>query len=131
MFDKEFFHKMNFTQEQIQMFLNSAKQSLKIAKQSTFNEVKFKFAYEALIKAGIALFASKGYKIRSKMGHHIKILETMSKIIKDDDIEIVGNIMRNKRNNDLYTGGVVVSQKECIEYLDFVDKVFRKIEKLL
>lgn len=41
----------------------------------------------------------------------------MGKILKDDSVIDVGNVMRSKRNVDLYAGGVEVTEKECIEYI--------------
>jgi hypothetical protein len=39
--------------------------------------------------------------------------------------------MRSKRNEDFYGGGVLISEKESIDYNLFVEKVFVKIKKIL
>jgi hypothetical protein len=41
------------------------------------------------------------------------------------------NIMRSKRNLDFYAGGIEFTQKECREYINFVEEVLTKLEKLL
>ena len=89
-------------------------------------DVVFKFGYDALLKLGIALIAQKGYKIRSKAGHHIKILEKLSQLLQDEDIVILGNKMRQERNINLYDGGFFVGEKDSHEYLEFIKSIFKK-----
>lgn len=73
----------------------------------------------------------KGLKVRSVSGHHIKILELMSQILKDDTIYDIGNAMRMKRNFDLYGGGIFVSEKESIDYYKFTEKLVEKVKDKL
>lgn len=95
-------------------------------------EVKFNYSYTALLKSGIALIGLvKGLKVRSVPGHHIKIFEQMSKILNDENIFIIGNSMRMKRNTDLYEGGIIISKKESDDYYDFVEKIIIKIKKII
>ena len=101
----------------------------KIAQSSDISDVIFKFSYDALIKLGIALIAKKGHKIRSTAGHHIKILEKLSQILKEEDILVLGNKMRQERNVNLYDGGCFIGEKDSIEYLKFVKSVFKKANK--
>ena len=56
-------------------------------------------------------------------GHHIKIIEKMAQILGDDSIADMGNIMRSKRNLDLYAGGVEITEKECKEYIKFAERI--------
>jgi len=88
-------------------------------------------SYDALIKIGITLIAFYGYRVKSRSGHHIKILEKVSQILNDKNIEIIGDIMRKKRNLDLYEGGIIISQKETRDYLNFVREIIKKAEKVL
>ena len=39
--------------------------------------------------------------------------------------------MRSKRNLDFYAGGIEVTHKECKEYINFIEKVFVKLKRLL
>lgn len=43
----------------------------------------------------------------------------------------VGNIMRTKRNLDLYAGGIEVTEKECREYITFIENLFLQVKKLI
>jgi hypothetical protein len=75
---------------------------------------------------GIALIAKRGYKIRSKTGHHVKILEKLSQILKEEGVLVLGNKMRQERNANLYDGGILVGEKDSFEYLEFVKGIFKK-----
>jgi len=125
-FENQYFQKLTFTEEQIEQFSKSALHDLKIAEESDIPDVVFKFSYDALIKLGIVFIAKKGYKIRSATGHHVKILEKLRELLKDDDILVLGNKMRQERNANLYDGGFFVGDKDSREYLDFVKNVFKK-----
>ncbi|MBU0570518.1 MAG: hypothetical protein KJ995_03960 [Candidatus Omnitrophica bacterium] len=125
-FESQHFQKLTFQEKQISQFLLSARHDLKIAKESDVPDVVFKFSYDALIKLGIMLIARKGYKVRSKAGHHIKILEKLSQLLKDEDILVLGNKMRQERNVNLYDGGFFVGEKDSLEYFEFVKSTFKK-----
>ena len=125
-FESKHFQKLSFQKVQIKQFLLSAQHDLKIADESKVPDVVFKFSYDALLKLGIALIAKKGYKTRSTAGHHIKILEKLSQLLKDEDIVVLGNKMRQERNANLYDGGYFVAEKDSFEYLEFVKSIFKK-----
>jgi len=125
-FESQHFQKLTFQQKQIDQFLLSARHDLKIAEESDVPDVIFKFGYDALIKLGIALIAKKGNKVRSTAGHHVKILEKLSQLLKDEDILVLGNKMRQERNVSLYDGGCFVGEKDSLEYLEFVKSTFKK-----
>ncbi|MCM8823265.1 MAG: hypothetical protein NC822_01155 [Candidatus Omnitrophica bacterium] len=132
MSEERFFKKMKFTDEEIKGYLKNALKDLKIAKGQNIAEVKFNYAYTALLKSGIAIIAGvKNLKARTMPGHHIKILEMMSKILNDDSIFEVGNAMRMKRNIDLYGEGIMITHKESQDYYNFVEKVIDKVKKIL
>ena len=126
-FESAYFQKLTFTKEQIKQFAQSALHDLKIAESTDIPDVIFKFSYDALIKLGITLVAGEGYKVRSATGHHVKIIEKLSQLLKDDDILILANKMRQERNKNLYDGGYFVSDKDSREYLAFVKSVFKKV----
>jgi len=127
-FDPKYFQKFRFGPNQADKYLKAAWRDLKISRQSNVAEVQFQFSYNALIKLGIAVISNFGYKIRSKSGHHMKILEKTALILNEKDIYSIGNRMRKKRNTDLYDGGIMISKKETGEYLDWVAEVFKKAE---
>ena len=125
-FESQHFQKLAFEEKQIEQFLLSAKHDLEIAERTDITDVMFKFSYDALIKLGIALIAKKGYKVRSKAGHHVKILEKLSQLLQYEDIPVLGNKMRQERNTNLYDGGFFVGEKDSLEYLEFVRNTFKK-----
>ena len=93
--------------------------------------MSIKFAYDALIKVGIALIAKQGYKVRSQPGHHVKIIEKLSEILKDEDIDIMGNTMRQSRNKDFYDGGTIITETQARQYVDFAAEVIEKARQYL
>lgn len=130
-FEKEYFGKFKFTKDQIHRYFQNALRDLEIARKDSFAEVRFSYAYQALIKAGIALLAKEGVKVRSVPGHHIKILVKMSELLKDEDIMTIGNAIRMKRNIDFYEGGETITEKEAMDYLEFVEKAVAALRKIL
>jgi len=125
----KFFTDFSFTPEQVQKNLQNAKRDLGIVREDTILDVKFTYAYTALIKSGIALLSHYKLKVRSIPGHHIKLIEKLTEILGDQAISDLGNAMRQKRNVDLYAGGTDITAKECAEYLDFVEGVFLKVSE--
>lgn len=130
-FNQRFFQKKKFNKETISRYFKNSLKDYKIAQKYKEPEIIFKFSYDCLIKIGICLIASQGFRVKSRQGHHIKILEKISEILGDEEILIIGDAMRKKRNSDLYGNGVIVSQKEVSDYLNFIKKVFKKSEEYL
>lgn len=131
-FETAYFTKYNFSKEQIDKYFRNALKDLEIAEENNRPEVKFSYSYSAFIKGGITLLAKAGnVKVRSIPGHHVKIIEKMSRILNNDLIENIGNAMRSKRNEDFYGGGVLVSEKEGIDYYRFVENILKEIKEML
>ncbi len=130
-FEESTFIRFSFTQQQIKKNLASALRDYDIAKKDSIPEVKFTYSYNALIKAGIALLSYYQVRVRSVQGHHVKILEKMAEILKDEAVTDIGNVMRSKRNIDLYGGGVEITEKECREYIIFVGRVLKRIKNII
>ena len=130
-FDDKYFAKFKFTKEQIDKNLKNALRDLYIAKKDEFLDVKFNYTYTALLKASITLICFNGRKVKSVPGHHVKIIEQLADLLVDDGISALGNLMRSKRNSDLYDGGVEVTIKECREYIHFVEAVVDKVKHLV
>jgi hypothetical protein len=129
-FDGQYFRKFDFKPEDTKRHLDSALHDLQIAQKDKIPEVKFTYSYQTLIKIGITLLAHLGkVKVRSKPGHHVKILEKMGDLLGDDDVVTIGNAMRMNHNTDLYGGGEIVGEKEAADYLKFVLKVVEKAKK--
>ncbi|MEK7089736.1 MAG: hypothetical protein AAB920_02875 [Patescibacteria group bacterium] len=123
------FEKQEFTKEQVITLFRSAERSLAIAKRNTETEVEFTFAYNALIKIAIAVCALNGVRVKSQQGHHIELLRKLSEFLKDDDVELIGNEMRMKRNWGFYDGDIIVSDKEAKEYLNWMTSILERANK--
>lgn len=108
-FEDKYFTGFSFTKEQIAKNLKNAFKDLSIAERDKISEVKFNYAYTALIKAGIALLSYYKVKVKSVLGHHIKIIEKLAEALNDDSIADMANLMRSKRNLDFYSGGIEVT----------------------
>ena len=130
-FEDAYFTEFKFTEAQIKKNIENALKDFGIAKKDTILDVKFNYAYTAFIKAGIALLSSYHAKIKSMPGHHVKIIEKTAEILKDDGILSIGNAMRSRRNIDFYAGGAEVTEKECYEYIKFVESVINKVKNFL
>jgi len=126
-FDKNFFGEQKFTDAELVKYRKSAKRDLDIALSSHEPEVVFHFAYMALIKIGIYHLAKEGYRVKSRVGHHQKIIESLSRILDSEDIGIIGDKMRKDRNLDLYSGDALHSLEEIKEYLRFIEALCVKL----
>lgn len=126
-FEIDYFQSFIFNENQLKKYLEAAKHNLDIAEKTEIPEVIFDFSYQALIQFGIAVIAQKGYKVRSIPGHHVKILEKMSLIIENNDIDFFGNKMRRLRNKGLYDGVVnLISLKDAQDLYQFVKNILDK-----
>lgn len=123
--------KFSFTERQISQYYRSALKDFKIARGLDIPEVIFKFSYDALLKLSIAVCAYNGLRVKSRQGHHVELINKLSKLFGDEEIEIIGNEIRAKRNKDLYGGGVIISAKEAAEFLKWTGKIFEKAEYYL
>jgi len=130
-FDTKFFQKKKFDKRTILKYFRNAIEDFRIAFNDNRPAVIFNFSYSALIKIGITFLAVQGYRIKSRKGHHIKILEKLSEILDDKDIEIIGDKMRKKRNLDLYEGGIIIELREAKQYLNFVEETLNKAREYL
>ena len=116
----------------IRRYVESAQRDFEIAQKDKFLEVRFSYAYQALLKTGMAIIAFKGgVRIRSVPGHHVKILVHLSRLLNDQDILTTGNAMRMKRNKDLYSGGEYLAKKEVEDYVQFVGSVVHRVQKMM
>ncbi|MFH1259342.1 MAG: hypothetical protein ABII74_05990 [Elusimicrobiota bacterium] len=127
-FDKNFFTIQKFTSSELEKIKMSVKRNLELAGSSNEPEIIFQFSYMALIKIGIYYIAKEGYRVKSQPGHHIKIIESLSKILGSKDILIFGDKMRKDRNLDLYSGDNVIESEETKEYLKLIESIFQKME---
>lgn len=124
-FDKNFFSKQAFTPEQLLKFKTSAERDLFLSKENAHPEIKFHFAYMALIKIGIYLIAQSGYRVKSRPGHHQIIIEALGQLLGSKEAVVIGDKMRRSRNMDLYDAEGHYSPEEIKEYSGFIEKLLR------
>lgn len=115
----------------MQRYFKSALKDFRIASQSKVPEVTFRFCYDALLKTAIAVCAQSGLRVKAQKGHHYELINKLAEFLKDQDINVIGNEMRSKRNWDLYSGGIAISRKEAAEYIGWLRIIFRRAEKYL
>ncbi len=125
------FEKQKFTERQIRKYFNSALRDFKIAISSEVPEVIFKFCYDSLLKIAITVCAKNDLRVKSRVGHHIKLLQKLSDYLDNENIFIMGNEMRKKRNFDLYSGGTLISEKEALDYKNRLKKIAAQAEDYL
>jgi uncharacterized protein (UPF0332 family) len=130
-FDYRHFEKFDFTIEQVRKYLINSTKDLSIAKKVDIPDVKFNYAYSSFLKAGIALLSFHRMRAKSVPGHQVKIIQMMSRFLKDDAIEDMGNLMRAKRNTALYGEGIEVTDVECRSYIEFAEEVSRKVKGVI
>jgi len=90
-FEENYFQKLSFTHQQLKQYFQIAVDDLAIANNHKEVAVIFRFSYDAFIKLGIALIGKRGFKVRSVVGHHVKIIEKLSQLLGNKDIEVYGN----------------------------------------
>jgi hypothetical protein len=61
-FKNQFFENHGFSQGNIRKFFENAEHDLAVVKESGNLSVIFTFSYNALLKLGIAVISSKGYR---------------------------------------------------------------------
>jgi len=125
------FEKFVFSSEQVEKYYQSALRDFKISSRAEECEVNFRFCYDALLKLAIAVCAKNNLRIKSRQGHHVKLIDELAEILKNDDIKIIGQEMRAKRNWDLYGGGIIISKKEAGEYLKWTANIFKQADDYL
>lgn len=123
------FEPLNFSCEQIERFYQAARHDLKIAANSQESDVIFTFCYNGLIKLAIAICAKHGLRVKSRQGHHVELIRKLAENFNNNEIEAIGNEMRQKRNRDLYEGGILISEKQAKEYLKWVRDIFSLADK--
>jgi hypothetical protein len=124
------FEEFIFTAEQLKKYYESAMRDFNTAKKGSA-DVSFVFCYNCLLKMAIVVCAKNNLRVKARRGHHIALIEKMSLLLKDQEIEIIAQEMRTKRNRDLYDGGIIISNKDAEMYLKFSADLAETVEKYL
>lgn len=130
-FEARYFQRFRYTADQIGAYLDSATRDLAVARNSPIPEVIFRFTYDALVKLAIYVVSHHGFKVRSIPGHHVKLLEKLGDELDDEEVALIADEMRRKRNLDLYQAAAVVTSKDAQNYFEFVETVFGRVREKL
>ena len=103
----------------IMRLLNSADRNIQDAHvNQVSDENRFDAAYKAIMQIANAALQANGYRtLTSKPGHHITMIQSLSKTIDlDSDTIIVLDTLRKQRNATDYSGHIVPesAMKECL-----------------
>jgi hypothetical protein len=124
------FVEFDFSEKQIIEYFAAAQRDLRLA-DADAPEVRFFFAYNCLLKLAQAVCARHHLRVKSRVGHHISLLEKAAALLEDKEMNKVIQAMRDKRNRDLYDGGVIITKKEAEFYYDFIKNLSEKIDRHL
>jgi len=126
------FEKFTFSFKQIENYYRAASRDFNMLRKGKYEpEIIFFFSYNVVIKISIAVCAKKGLRIKSKTGHHIALISKLGEILNDEEVVATAGRMRMKRNKDLYSGGLPISQKEADFYFNFCKDLLKKAEGFL
>jgi len=123
------FEKFNFTPKQVERYYKSALRDYYIARKSDVPEVMFRFCYDALIKLAITLCVSQNLRVKSRTGHYIELIKKLSEYLNNEEINLIVNEMRMKRNRDLYGEGILISLETAKGYIEWAKEVFKTAER--
>ncbi len=126
--DKNFFSTQTFTADELVKLRRSAAKYLEISRKNSEPEVKFHFTYMALIKIGIYLIASEGYRVKSRPGHHQMIIEELGELLKNGDVVLIGDKMRRSRNMDFYSADGMITETEAEKDFEFVERIYKSLK---
>lgn len=121
---------------QIERFLQSAdKKIISAQKILEFDdEAALQQAYEAMLRAAMALMFSHGVRPRSQLGHHIAIIEFVREHLdkEHEGLLSVFDHLRRKRNTALYDDTGFISHRDAEDAVktaqNFVDVVKKHID---
>lgn len=111
--------------------LKTAKRNLEEDRECAFN-----YAYNAMLRSGLALMFSEGFRpdIKDK---HLTVVRFAGSILGDEFKKIINDydFMRKKRNRFIYEPDIPCSTKEAKDALktaeEFVDKIYKLIREKL
>lgn len=115
---------------QIRQTFAKAIQSQKSAGKllATDPEGAFTMAYEAMLKASLALMFSCGFRPRVKLGHHKTLINFSSYVLGENFLKMAATYdkMRDKRNKVIYDTSMV-SETEAKHAVDFSKRYLKAV----
>lgn len=123
---------VNFVQ--INRYLTSAQQRVANARKviRIDEQTGFQMAYDAMLRASLALLLSVGRRPRSTIGHHKSIIEEVGAIMGKPSFRSMMryfDMMRRKRNEALYEPLSTITEKEAREAIETAQTFLVMIRK--
>jgi uncharacterized protein (UPF0332 family) len=103
--------------------LQTAKRNLEADQECTFN-----YAYNGMLRSGLALMFSEGFRPEIK-DKHLTIIRFASSVLGDEFKQLINDydFMRKKRNRFIYEPDIPCSSKEAHDALKTAEEFVRKI----
>lgn len=107
--------------------LKTAKRNLTLDEECAYN-----YAYNALLRSGLALMFSKGFRPEIK-NKHLTIVTFAGSVLGDEFKTLINDydFMRKKRNRFIYEPDIPCSQKEAIDAIKTAEEFVEKITELI
>jgi uncharacterized protein (UPF0332 family) len=116
--------------KQVRQFLADAQKKTVVARKNLAidEETAYQTAYQAMLKASLALMLSHGQRPRVQLGHHIAIIEFAQKHLdpKLAALFALFDRMRRKRNEAFYDIAVI-GDEEAVDAVVAVEKYVQVI----
>jgi uncharacterized protein (UPF0332 family) len=116
--------------KQVRQFLADAQKKIVAARKNLVidEETAYQTAYQAMLKASLALMLSHGQRPRVQLGHHIAIIEFAQKHLdpKLAALFALFDRMRRKRNEAFYDIAVI-GDEEAVDAVVAVEKYVQVI----
>jgi|SRR5208337_2118074 len=111
--------------KQLKLFLADAQKKAATARKNLAidAETAYQIAYEAMLKASLALMLSHGQRPRVQLGHHIAIIEFAQTHLSPSLVPMFAlfDRMRRKRNDTFYDIALI-SDTEAAEAVSLAEK---------
>lgn len=107
--------------------LKTAKRNLTLDEECAYN-----YAYNALLRSGLALMFSKGFRPEIK-NKHLTIVTFAGSVLGDEFKTLINDydFMRKKRNRFIYEPDIPCSQKEAIDAIKTAEEFVKNITELI
>jgi uncharacterized protein (UPF0332 family) len=95
-------------------------------------ECAYNYAYNAMLRSGMALMSSEGFRPEIK-DKHLTIVKFVSSVLGNEFKALINNydFMRRKRHRFIYEPGIPCSHKEAKDALQTAEQFLDAINKLI
>ena len=118
--------------KQVRLFLSDAQKKAMAARKNLAidEETAYQTAYQAMLKASLALMLSHGQRPRVQLGHHVAIIEFAQKHLDKTHAALFAlfDRMRRKRNEAFYDIALI-GDEEAVDAVVAAEKYVQIIDK--